>query len=162
MPLLLLVLLAGSALGDAERREAENEIRAAVVEEAVAADVKGGSATFTLTVEGDPDAKGLRRALARRGLKPSKDGRRQLRLGLVVWTAGDMATVSVVSGTGEDSSGITYVVVLRDGRWTVSGTRGGWITEGPRPPGSFRTADARAAGRRAAPAPRGGRASWAG
>jgi hypothetical protein len=39
-----------------------------------------------------------------------------------------MPTVTVQTGLGDGSSGITYVVQLRDGRWTVSGVRGGWIT----------------------------------
>ena len=138
---LVLALLVGPVLGEAERRDAENEIYAAAVQQAVAGDVKRGASTFTLTVQGDFVPKGFRhRALARRGLKPSRNGRKQLRLGLVEWAAVDEATVSVQTGDGDGSSGVTYVVQLRDGRWTVSGVRGGWITEGPTRPGSSRAA----------------------
>ena len=40
---------------------------------------------------------------------------------------------------------VGFLVALREGRWSVVGTRGGWITSGPRPPGRGRREDGRSA-----------------
>ncbi len=137
---------------DEARLEKEDDIRAAVIDHLLTeAAARGSTSHFDLVVGGDPDAQRLGRALARRGVKAPGRGGVRLVFGRVEWTALDLVRVGVTFGGGMDSSGTTYVLALRGDRWMVIGTRGGWITEGPRSLGSWRTADEQATCRPAAP-----------